>query len=198
MEYEPYPKQREFHELGARYPHRLLTHGLRCGGTYACAAETAIHLGGVYPEWWTGHRFREAPRALLLSSYPETLEAPTLAFAHHKNFGAANELYRAAWKPIPPVYAHGPRFELEDIQRFRFRLVWFDGEPPEELAIEVHERLNRIEGISMACLCPMLGLTGFIRRYFDFADGDPRSLRLPGHVAVKIGVSDVLHMGEDA
>ena len=191
--YEPYPKQREFHELGARYPHRLLLHGLRCGGTYACAAETAIHLGGQYPEWWTGYRFAEPPRALTLTSHPCTLGPSSEAFTCHRYLGSVNEFFQATWEPIPPVYAHGPRFEVEDIQRFRFRLVWFDGEPPHEFAIEVHEMLERIEGISMASLCPINGLTGFLERYISHGE----QKQLPGHTYTQLSVFDVVHLQEN-
>src|SRR5262245_61629683 len=55
--YAPYPKQREFHDVGARYRERLLSAANQVGKTLAGAAEVAMHLTGRYPDWWTGRRF---------------------------------------------------------------------------------------------------------------------------------------------
>jgi hypothetical protein len=55
--YRPYAKQREFHELGARYRKRLFSAGNQVGKTTSGAAETAMHLTGIYPSWWAGRRF---------------------------------------------------------------------------------------------------------------------------------------------
>ncbi len=60
--YKPYPKQREFHALGATIRERILLAGNQLGKTYAAAMEMAMHLTGYYPDWWTGKRFRKAPR----------------------------------------------------------------------------------------------------------------------------------------
>lgn len=61
--YQPYPKQALFHELGRTRRERLLRAGNQIGKTYAGAAETAIHLTGLYPPWWTGRVFPRPTRA---------------------------------------------------------------------------------------------------------------------------------------
>lgn len=79
--YQPYPKQKMFHDLGATKRERLLMAGNQLGKTYSASAEIAMHLTGEYPEWWAGKRFtkpvtiwiagessvlvREAPQNLL-------------------------------------------------------------------------------------------------------------------------------------
>lgn len=55
--YKPYPKQREFYKMGATKQERLLFAGNQQGKSYAGAAETAMHLTGLYPEWWDGRRW---------------------------------------------------------------------------------------------------------------------------------------------
>ena len=50
--YQPYAKQREFHDLAMR--ERLLMAGNQLGKTWAGAFEMAMHLTGRYPDWWTG------------------------------------------------------------------------------------------------------------------------------------------------
>src|SRR5258708_7879183 len=55
--YRPYPKQAAFHDAGARYRERLLMAGNQVGKTLAAAMETAMHVTGLYPDWWKGYRF---------------------------------------------------------------------------------------------------------------------------------------------
>ena len=75
--YEPYPKQRRFHEVGGAHivgpdcpsgcdgsPHRerMLMGANQSGKTWCGGAEAAFHLTGQYPSDWTGKRFRRATR----------------------------------------------------------------------------------------------------------------------------------------
>ena len=55
--YDPYPKQREFHSAGAEHRERLLMAGNQVGKSYCGCAEDALHLTGLYPDWWEGRRF---------------------------------------------------------------------------------------------------------------------------------------------
>jgi phage terminase large subunit-like protein len=56
-QFVPYPKQEKFMADGATKRERLLRAGNQEGKTYAGSAETAYHLTGEYPSWWTGRRF---------------------------------------------------------------------------------------------------------------------------------------------
>lgn len=53
-QYEPYPKQFDFHSAGRAYRERLLMKGNQVGGTMCGAAELAYHMTGRYPDWWPG------------------------------------------------------------------------------------------------------------------------------------------------
>lgn len=61
--WEPYPKQREFLDAGARLNERLLIAGNQVGKSDTGAFETAVHLTGLYPEWWKGRRFDRPVKA---------------------------------------------------------------------------------------------------------------------------------------
>ena len=61
-EYWPYSKQCEFHEAGATSRERLLMAGNQLGKTYCGAAEVAMHLTGLYPDWWGGKRWDRPTR----------------------------------------------------------------------------------------------------------------------------------------
>ena len=57
QDYEPYPKQAQFHAAGLGFQHRMLKAGNQSGKSHSGGAETAMHLTGEYPDWWTGWRF---------------------------------------------------------------------------------------------------------------------------------------------
>src|ERR1700676_1860763 len=61
--YKPYPKQKEFHDLGATKRERLFMAGNQIGKTWAGAFEVAMHLTGRYPDWWAGKRFDKPIKA---------------------------------------------------------------------------------------------------------------------------------------
>src|ERR1700683_538250 len=60
--FEPYEKQKAFFALGSSKRERLLTAGNQQGKTHAGGFETACHLLGTYPSWWTGRRFTHATK----------------------------------------------------------------------------------------------------------------------------------------
>src|SRR3712207_2163996 len=60
--YRPYDKQREFHAAGGEHRERLFMAGNQVGKTLARAMEWAMHLTGLYPDWWQGRRFDHAVR----------------------------------------------------------------------------------------------------------------------------------------
>lgn len=51
------PWQLEFHDAGREHKERLAICGNGVGKSVACSVETAIHVTGQYPDWWTGRRF---------------------------------------------------------------------------------------------------------------------------------------------
>lgn len=55
--YKPYPWQKEFFDMGTRFPKRMVMAANRVGKTYTAAFEVACHVTGEYPDWWEGHRF---------------------------------------------------------------------------------------------------------------------------------------------
>jgi len=57
--YAPYDKQIEFHNAGTSFHERMLGAGNQTGKTYAGSREVAMHLTGLYPDWWEGARFEK-------------------------------------------------------------------------------------------------------------------------------------------
>jgi phage terminase large subunit-like protein len=55
--YRPYPKQAAFHAAGKTARERLFMAGNQLGKTWAGGFEWAMHLTGLYPDWWEGRTF---------------------------------------------------------------------------------------------------------------------------------------------
>jgi phage terminase large subunit-like protein len=54
----PYGWQVDWHNMGGQgFTQRAIIAGNRVGKTRTAGAEVAIHLTGLYPPWWKGHRF---------------------------------------------------------------------------------------------------------------------------------------------
>src|SRR4029453_12675016 len=73
--YVPYNRQAQFHEAGAKYRERLLMAGNQVGKTWAAAMETAMHVTGLYPDWWQGHRFARPIQAWACGESNEVVRA---------------------------------------------------------------------------------------------------------------------------
>lgn len=58
--YRPYPKQQLFHDFGSDKRFRQFRAANRIGKTRAGSYEVAMHLTGIYPDWWKGYRFSKA------------------------------------------------------------------------------------------------------------------------------------------
>lgn len=67
-----YPRHVEFFDAGARYRERCFMAANRVGKTVAGGYETTAHLTGLYPDWWTGRRFRRGIRAWVAGDTNET------------------------------------------------------------------------------------------------------------------------------
>jgi hypothetical protein len=57
QQFVPYAKQQEFFELGSTRTGADVQRRQPVGKSDAGAYETACHVTGIYPSWWTGLRF---------------------------------------------------------------------------------------------------------------------------------------------
>lgn len=65
--YKPFGKQLEFHAHGKDKQERALFAGSQFGKTLSAGMEMAMHLTGVYPDWWPGRRFNRPIKAYVVS-----------------------------------------------------------------------------------------------------------------------------------
>ena len=70
---ELYVKHLEFFEAGAKYSERLFMAANKVGKTQGVAYETTKHATGVYPDWWTGARWKRPIQGWICNTTWETV-----------------------------------------------------------------------------------------------------------------------------
>ncbi len=191
--YRPYPKQLAFHEAGAAHRERLLMAGNQVGKTFCGAAEAAIHLTGLYPDWWTGQRFDRAVRMWAGSKTAEVARdtVQRLLIGEPRDAGEWGtglipkaRLLDCARKPgtanaldgVTVAHASGGKSSLgfksydqgrEKWQGETLDLVWFDEEPPYDIYMEGLTRTNASGGMAFMTFTPLLGMSDVVELFLE-------------------------------
>jgi len=189
--YRPYPKQRDFHAAGAMYRERLLSAGNQSGKTLCASYETAMHLSGQYPDWWTGKRFdrpvnglaasvsadltRDGVQRLLLGRPGVSDEAGTGSIPRdcivetRPRTGVPNAL---AHVTVQHVSGGNSTLKLmsyeqgrEKFQADTLDFVWLDEEPPYDIYTEALTRTNTTLGPVYLTFTPLKGASNTVRRF---------------------------------
>lgn len=192
-DYRPYRKQRDFHDAGAVSRERLLMAGNQLGKTLSAGAETAMHLTGRYPDWWSGHvktkpfhawaagvtgeSTRDNPQRILYGPIgaPGTGMIPKDAI---KDMSPRRGLADAVDTLIVQFGGGGDvqagecllGFKSYDQGREKWQgptlgLVWFDEEPPEDIYSEGLTRTNVDLCPVYVTFTPLLGMSNVVKRF---------------------------------
>lgn len=191
LEYKPYSKQREFHKSGAEFRERLFMAGNQLGKTLAGAAETAMHLTGIYPDWWDGRRY-EHPVVWLAGS-----ESYELTRDGVQRLLVGPPMDEASWGTgfipksciLDTTRRSGVSGALDSItvrhvsggtstllfkayeqgrgkwQANTVHGIWFDEEPPEDVYFEGITRTNVTMGAILVTFTPLKGMSSVVARY---------------------------------
>lgn len=211
--YQPYEKQREFHEAGKQYRERLLMAGNQLGKTLCAAAEVAIHTTGRYPDWWTGRVFnkppngwvsgvtgestRDNPQRLLYGKIgsPGTGMIPHDAIkdrAVRRGLSDALDILTVKWGGGGDVQAGESQIGFKSYDQGREKwqgptldFVWFDEEPPQDIYTEGLTRTN--VGLSPVFLTftPLLGMSDVVKRFL--------MEKVEGTHVTQMTIEDALH-----
>lgn len=189
--YQPYPKQRQFHDAGYDNRERLFLAGNRCGKTQAGAYEAAMHLTGQYPEWWRGRRFNgptrgwaagvtgESTRDVVqekLFGPPERREEWGTGAIPHAAIGdistgrgiadaidtASIRHVSGGWSSIAFKSYEKGREKWQGAAR---EWIWFDEESPLDIYIEGLTRTNETGGLVWLTCTPLLGMSEVMLRF---------------------------------
>ena len=188
--YRPYPKQQVFHDAGALMRERMFLAGNRVGKTECGAAETAIHMTGLYPEWWAGRRFHKAVRVWCagvtnvttrdilqqkligpLLGQPGTGMIPRHALTSTtpaRGIAEALDMFTVKHVSGGTSIAWFKSYEQgrAKFQGAALELVWLDEEPDDyEIYSESLTRTNETSGLVMVTMTPLLGQTKLTQRF---------------------------------
>lgn len=190
--YRPYPKQHKFHEAGAIYRERLFRAGNQLGKTVSGGFECAMHLTGIYPDWWTGRRFtspvngwasgvtgettRDNPQRILLGQPGDpsaigtgSIPGDLIIGDPTPSRGVANAVdsvrVRHITGGVSTVGFKSYEKGREKWQGPTLDFVWFDEEPPPDIYSEGLTRTNATGGIVWTTFTPLLGMSEVVRRF---------------------------------
>jgi len=212
-DYAPYLKQREFHSAGATFRERLFIAGNQLGKTWAGGYETAIHLTGRYPDWWSGKEFTkpiaswaagvtgEATRDTvqrICMGRPNSIGTGSIPKSAIKDKTAKRGVADAI---DTVVVAHGGggdvqagestlTFKSYDQGREKFQgetleLVWLDEEPAADIYTEALTRTNTTGGTVFVTFTPLQGMSTVVARFMIE--------KSPGTVVINMTIDDAKH-----
>lgn len=196
--YKPYPYQVQFHGAkghGTEKPaaQRVLMAGNGVGKTFSGGMETAIHLTGRYPDWWTGTRFLAPVVAMIGGNTNEAVRD----ICQKTLFGDPNEpaalgsgtipvdcIGKRTSKPGVPnaydtalikhvsggwskcmfrAYEQGAKKHMGH----RIHLGWLDEEPPQDIWSQYLRATISMNGILYITFTPESGLTEVVNNFMN-------------------------------
>jgi phage terminase large subunit-like protein len=184
--YKPYPKQRDFH--GTLTRERLLMAGNQLGKTVAGAAEMAMHLTGMYPDWWNGRRF-DKPIVAWAGSVTglatrDTVQRMLMGRPGQQGHGSIPKKSIIEAKSaigVPDLLDHVKvRHAKGGVSMLAFKsyeqgrekwqgesldIVWFDEEPAQDIYTEGLTRTNATRGMVYMTFTPLLGMSDVVKRF---------------------------------
>ena len=188
QDYQPYPRQTEFHQAGQQARERLLMAANQVGKTWSAGMEVAMHLTGIYPDWWRGRTFDRPITAWcagvtgestrdnvqrILMGRPNAYGTGAIPKASISDYsstrGIADLLDTIQVKHcsggVSSVALKSYEKGREKWQGETLDLVWFDEEPPNDIYIEGLTRTNATGGIVFMTFTPLLGMSDVVRRF---------------------------------
>lgn len=217
-----YPKHMEFFSAGSRFRERALIAANRVGKTTAGAYETALHLTGAYPDWWTGKRFDAPVRWWAAGKTNETtkeiVQTELLGSIEFRSGrkrpsgtgmvpGAAiGDLSFKAGVPdlidtisVRHVSGGWSTLGIKAYAQGRGAFegtaqhgIWVDEEPPMDVYAEALTRTLTTSGIVLATFTPLEGMSDVVMAFLDA----PKEAT--GRAWFQCGWEDVPHLDADA
>ena len=191
-----YRQHMAFFNLGAKCRTRCFMAANRTGKTEGGGGfEVALHLTGLYPEWWTGFRFskpvdawaagdtKETVRDIVQAKLLGTREAPGTGLVPHdailRTMLRQNGNGAVDYVSIRHVSGGESRlgFKSYDQGREAFQgtekdIVWLDEEANSGVRSECAMRLGTTGGLLIETFTPLRGITEIVQRYMSNDDGD--------------------------
>jgi len=197
----PYGWQHKWHNAGADSPERAIIAGNRTGKTRTAGAEVAIHLTGIYPEWWKGRRFkqpnkwivagptneltRDVCQQMLFGDMMEGVKEPNgegwvpkscIGEFSFRQCGVQNVLDSVRVKHVTGGWSE-VAFKSYEQGNVKFQGVsrdgvWLDEEPTDStIFTECQTRVLDRKGLIIFSRTPLFGMSDIIRHFISGGDG---------------------------
>jgi len=189
---ELYPKQVSFFNAGAKYKERGFIAANRVGKSEAGCFETTCHATGLYPEWWTGHRYKR-PTLIWVGGDTATTVRDII---QKKLIGEMNDIGSGmipkdliikeecktrrnvpeAMEIIRVRHVTGgtTTIVLKTYEQGRATwqgtevdFIWVDEECPEDVYSEALIRLMTTQGLIITTFTPLQGVTPLVLSFLD-------------------------------
>ena len=194
--FRPFEHQRQF--FTTTTDRRGILAANRIGKTVSTCYETACHLTGRYPSWWTGKRFTGPITAMVagegwsqvaLVLQKELLGTQDVKITEAIGTGAiprtdivtdtmrndgANcigcEIRHVGGGKSYLLFANYTQ-EVRQLQGFKLNLAVFDEQPPDDFFSEVVTRTATTQGMILCSFTPLKGLNGLVSKFWNREDG---------------------------
>lgn len=198
LTYKPYAKQIRFHR--SRERERSMFGANRSGKTLCAGMETAMHLTGIYPDWWDGKRFKKAVRFGVGSETGDLLKKGPQRMLYGSMEAIGTGTIPKALLVIPPKMSRGVPDGIDTLQvrhctngvpdgtlsaavfmsyadgRAKWASdewdgCWLDEEPDIDIYTEGLTRTNTTLGPVMLTFTPLKGVSDVVMRFMNHAPG---------------------------
>jgi len=195
--FRPFEHQKRFFET-YESPRRGILAANRIGKTVSTCYETAMHLTGIYPDWWCGYRFTHPITAMVagegwsqvaLVLQNELLGTHDVKITDNIGTGAiprsciridtmrndgANcvgvEICHATGGTSYLLFANYTQ-EVRQMQGFKLNLAVFDEQPPDDFFSEIVTRTATTQGQVLCSFTPLKGLNGLVSKFWNREEG---------------------------
>lgn len=195
--FRPFEHQLTFFKTG-NHERRGILAANRIGKTVSTCYETAMHLTGIYPDWWEGYRFDKpitcmvagegwSQVALVLQN--ELLGTQDIKLQENIGTGAiprdcividtmrndgANcigvEIKHVSGAKSYLLFANYTQ-EVRQLQGFKLNLAVFDEQPPDDFFSEIVTRTATTQGKVLCSFTPLKGLNGLVSKFWNREEG---------------------------
>jgi len=210
-----YPKHLEFFAAGARFKERLFMAANRVGKSEAGAYEVTCHATGLYPAWWTGHRFDQPVEIWASGTNSQTtrdiVQAKLFGSVHAPGTGMIPaHLIRSTQtaRGLPgalegAVVSHvsggqsiiGLKTYEQGRQSFEGtakHVIWNDEEPPGDVYTEQLYRTITTKGIVLVTFTPLQGMSDVVKGFLEPESDAAREFKW----VIQAGWKDVPHLDD--
>ena len=195
--FRPFQHQLRFFATGTSQRRGILAAN-RIGKTVSTCYETAMHLTGLYPDWWPGMRYDKpinvmvagegwSQVALVLQN--ELLGTNDVKIRDQIGTGAiprdcivtetmrgdgANcigvEIRHTSGGKSYLLFANYTQ-EVRQMQGFKLNVAVFDEQPPDDFFSEIVTRTATTQGQVLCSFTPLKGLNGLVSKFWNHEDG---------------------------